>query len=100
MRSRWNDDARCTHCTHRFPDAELQHRTRKKACAVRHSLEYRVGYLRLSSEHSKAAVRALLATRQESEADLYWDEELDCSGLADSIKAARERAEREEVRAD
>lgn len=59
-----------------------------------------VGNLRLSSEHSKAAVRALLATRQESEADLYWGEELDCSGLADSIKAARERAEREEVRAD
>ena len=45
-------------------------------------------------------MRALLATRQESEADLYWDEELDCSGLANSIKAARERAEREEVRAD
>ena len=59
-----------------------------------------VGHLRLGSEHSRAAVRALLVARQESAADSYWDKELDCSGLADRIKAARERAERGEVRDD
>jgi len=57
-----------------------------------------LGHLRLGSEHSRAAVRALIASRLESEADNYWDGELDCSGLADSIKAARERAERGEIR--
>jgi hypothetical protein len=58
-----------------------------------------VGYLRLCSEHSRAAVRALAAARQESEADGYWDRELDCSGLADRMKAAREQGERAEPRA-
>jgi hypothetical protein len=57
-----------------------------------------VGGLRLGSEHSRAAVRALLAARRERELEDYWDGELDCSGLADSIKAARERAERGEAR--
>jgi len=55
-----------------------------------------VGYLRLGSEHSRAAVRALVAARQESEADSHWDRELDCSGLADRMKAAREKGERGE----
>ena len=57
-----------------------------------------LGYLRLGSEHSRAAVRALLVARQESEAETYWDGGLDCSGLADRLKAARERAERGEAR--
>jgi hypothetical protein len=59
-----------------------------------------IGNLRLGSEHSRAAVRALLAARRERELEDYWDGELECSGLADSIKAARERAERGEVRDD
>ena len=59
-----------------------------------------LGHLLLGSEHSRAAVRALLAARQEREQKDYWDRELDCSGLADRLKAARERAERGEVRHD
>ena len=57
-----------------------------------------VGCLRLGSEHSRAATRALIAARQGIEADDYWDRELDCCGLAESIKAARERIERGETR--
>ena len=56
-----------------------------------------VGYLRLGSKHSRAVVRALLSARQNRELEDYWDGELDCGGLADSMKAARERAERGEA---
>ena len=56
-----------------------------------------VGHLRLGSEYSRAAVRALLSARQERELEDYWDGELDCSGLAESIKSARERADRGEA---
>jgi hypothetical protein len=55
-----------------------------------------IGFLRLGSEHFRAAVRALIAARQDSEADGYWDGELDCSGLADRLKAAREKKESRE----
>jgi len=55
-----------------------------------------VGHLRLGSEHSRAAVRALLVARQESAADSYWDKDLDCSGLAERLKAARDKIERGE----
>lgn len=53
----------------------------------------------LCSGQSRAVARLLLIARQKSEAEEEWDKELDCTGLADAIRAARERAERGEVRA-
>ena len=47
----------------------------------------------LGSAQSRAAVRALLAARQESEAEEGWDKPLDCTGLAESLNAARQRRE-------
>ena len=52
-----------------------------------------LGYLRVGSVQSRAAARALVAARQESEAEEEWDREMDCSGLAERFRIARERAE-------
>jgi len=53
-----------------------------------------LGYFRLGSEQSRAAARSLVVARQESLAEANWDRELDCAGLAERLKAARERHER------
>lgn len=56
-----------------------------------------LGHFRLGSAQSRAAARALAATRSEIQTEDEWDKELDPSGLADSIRAARERIERGET---
>lgn len=56
-----------------------------------------LGYFRLGSEQSRAAARSLLNARQTSEAEEPWDDELDCTGLAESLRAARQRRERGEL---
>jgi hypothetical protein len=38
-----------------------------------------------------------MTARQKSAAEGYWDKELDCIGLAESLKAARQRGERGEA---
>jgi len=55
-----------------------------------------VGYLRLGSEQSRAAARALVTARRGREAGDNWDSPLDCSGLAEALRAACERTERGE----
>lgn len=55
-----------------------------------------LGYLPLCSAQSRAAARALATARKASEAEDDWDKPLDCTGLAESLSAARERAERGE----
>lgn len=42
-------------------------------------------------QQSRAAARSLVTARQESETEEDWDKELDCTGLAESLDAARER---------
>lgn len=58
-----------------------------------------LGYLPMGSASSRAAARALATARQESEVEDDWDKPLDCTGLAERMNAARERAsQREESR--
>ncbi|MGC1296495.1 MAG: hypothetical protein WA869_15785, partial [Alloacidobacterium sp.] len=58
-----------------------------------------LGCLPLVSAQSRAAARALVTARQESETEDGWDKELDCTGLAERLRAARERMlQREESR--
>ena len=52
-----------------------------------------LGCFPLRSPQSRAAARALVAARQESEAKDDWDKPLDCTGIAEALEAARERAE-------
>lgn len=51
-----------------------------------------LGYFQLGSEQSRAAARSLMTARQKSEAEEDWDKELDCTGIAESLSAAREIA--------
>ena len=53
-----------------------------------------LGCFPVGSAASRAVARALAKARQESEAEDLWDQPLDCSGLAEGIRAVRERAER------
>ena len=52
-----------------------------------------LGCFPLRSPQSRAAARALVAARQESEAEGEWAKPLDCTGIAEALEAARERAE-------
>ena len=51
-----------------------------------------LGTLPVGSAWSRAAARALASARQESEAEEDWDKPLDCTGLAERMQAARQRA--------
>lgn len=51
----------------------------------------------LRSPQSRAAARALVAARQESEAEDDWDKPLDCIGIAETLDAARKCVERGEA---
>lgn len=53
----------------------------------------RLGYFRLGSKQSRAAARALVIARQDSEEADDWDKPFDCTGLAERLRAARERIE-------
>lgn len=53
-----------------------------------------LGCFPLRSPQSRAAARALVAARQESEAGDEWDKPLDCTGIAETLEAARQRVER------
>lgn len=57
----------------------------------------RLGCFRLGSAQSRAAARALVAARRDIDAENDWDKPLDCSGLAERLELARERAERGEA---
>ena len=59
-----------------------------------------LGCFPLRSPQSRAAARALLAARQESEAEDDWDKPLDCTGIAETLEAARERSRQREDRAE
>ncbi len=50
-----------------------------------------LGCFPLGSAQSRAAARSLVTAQQESETEDGWDKELDCTGLAERLKAARER---------
>jgi hypothetical protein len=52
-----------------------------------------LGCFPLRSPQSRAAARALVVARQESEAGGDWDKPLDCTGIAETLDVARERAE-------
>ena len=65
----------------------------KRALLPATAASKRLGYFRLGSGQSRAAARALAVARHENEAENYWDRELDCSGLAERIYAARLRCE-------
>ena len=52
-----------------------------------------LGCFPLHSPQSRAAARALVVARQESEAGDDWDKPLDCAGVAETLDAARERVE-------
>ena len=54
----------------------------------------------LASAQSRAAARAVVAARQEREAEDNWDKPLDRTGLAEALKAARERSHQREERAE
>jgi hypothetical protein len=56
-----------------------------------------LGCFPLRSPQSRAAARALVAARQKSEAGDDWDKPLDCTGIAETLDAARQRAERGEI---
>lgn len=51
------------------------------------------GNFALGSALSRAAARALVTARLESEAEHTWDREIDCTGLAERIRAVRRLAE-------
>jgi hypothetical protein len=55
----------------------------------------KLGEYPLRSPRSRAAARALALARQESDGEGEWDKPLDCTGLAEALAAARERAEHE-----
>jgi hypothetical protein len=55
----------------------------------------RPGRFPLGSPQSRAAARSLVNARKESEAEEEWDKELDLTGLAECIAAARQRGEHE-----
>ena len=56
-----------------------------------------LGCFPLRSPQSRAAARALVAARQESVAEDDWDKPLDCTGIAETLDAARKRVERGEA---
>jgi len=56
-----------------------------------------LGSFRLGSKQSRAAARSLVAARQVSEAEDHWNKDLDCTGLAECLSAARERSHRGEA---
>lgn len=56
-----------------------------------------VGCFPLRSPQSRAAARALVAARQESEAEDDWDTPLDCTRIAEALEAARQRMKRGEA---
>ncbi len=56
-----------------------------------------LGCFPLRSPQSRAAARALVAARQESEAEDDWNRPLDCTGIAEAVDAARKRVERGEA---
>jgi hypothetical protein len=49
-----------------------------------------LGCLRLGSAQSRAAARALASSRRGREAEDYWDRPLNCAGLAERMRAARD----------
>ena len=53
----------------------------------------RPGGFPLGSALSRAAARSLLAARKESETEEEWDKEIDLTGLAERLAAARQRNE-------
>ena len=53
-----------------------------------------LGCFPLRSPQSRAAARALVIARQESQAEDDWDKPLDCSGIAEALEAGRQRVER------
>ena len=57
-----------------------------------------LGCFPLRSPQSRAAARALVVARQESEAEDDWDKPLDCTGIAEALDAARERSRQREKR--
>jgi hypothetical protein len=59
-----------------------------------------LGCFPLRSPQSRAAARALVAARQESEAEDGWDKPLDCTGIAEALEAARERCRQRGERAE
>ncbi len=59
-----------------------------------------LGCFPLRSPQSRAAARALVVTRQESEAEDDWDKPLDCTGIAETLEAARERSRQREDRTE
>ena len=59
-----------------------------------------MGCFPLRSPQSRAAARALVVTRQESEAEDDWDKPLDCTGIAETLEAARERSRQHEDRTE
>jgi hypothetical protein len=59
-----------------------------------------LGDLPLCSQQSRAAARAVVIARQESEAEDEWDKPLDCTGLAVRINAASERRREREERGE
>lgn len=59
-----------------------------------------LGCFPLGSPQSRAAARALVAARRESEAEDDWDKSLDCTGIAEALEAARERSRQREERAE
>lgn len=48
----------------------------------------KLGEYPLRSSQSRAAARALVCARQESEAENYWDKPLACTGLAERMREA------------
>lgn len=56
-----------------------------------------LGCLPVGSAASRAVARALAKARQEIEAEGIWDQPLDCSGLAERLRAARQRAQHGEA---
>ena len=59
-----------------------------------------LGCFPLCSPQSRAAARALVAARQESEAEDDLDKPLDCTGIAEALEAARERSRQREESAE
>lgn len=53
-----------------------------------------LGCLLVGSAASRAVARALAKARQESEAEDIWDKPLGSDGLAERMRAARQRAQR------
>jgi hypothetical protein len=59
-----------------------------------------LGTLPVGSASSRAAARALATARQQSEVEDDWVKPLDCTGLAERMKATRERSRQREERGE